>query len=199
MTEYSKKEFYDEVIAPLVREVTEFCKEKGVPFYMTFAVENNSKKTEYVTEYMFYNTNKKEIVEFTKKKAFDSGILKTVRKILVYCENESLPLFMTFVLKNEKDRTEYFTEMLSAASEKRLLKRDILAKHALVMAGFDLKLPEDIFDVDLQEMEKSRITAADNAGSPLYCDLMRMHKYVMEGYNPVPPESILPEKNYIQI
>jgi hypothetical protein len=42
------KDFKEECLQPIVK-IKQFCLARGIPFYMTFAVANDEKGTEYIT------------------------------------------------------------------------------------------------------------------------------------------------------
>ena len=47
---FDKNKEYQEHILPLVKEVLLYCDEYHIPVFMTFAVSDNGKQTEYATE-----------------------------------------------------------------------------------------------------------------------------------------------------
>lgn len=77
-------------------------------------------------------------MDYSKRDVYESTIREHVKKVLLLCEREGIPMFMTFALENTKNGTNYVVEMLSAASEGVTLKDDHIAKHALVVNGFEL-------------------------------------------------------------
>lgn len=42
------REFKEECLKPIVK-IKQFCLDRGIPFYMTFATSNDKGKTEYIT------------------------------------------------------------------------------------------------------------------------------------------------------
>ena len=75
---------------------------------------------------------------FSKEDIYNESIKKLVGQILIECDHNKIPVFMTFAVKDGRNGTVYKTEMLSAAAEEVTLKDDRIAKHALVMNGFDV-------------------------------------------------------------
>lgn len=47
---FDKNKEYQEHILPLVKEILLYCDEYHIPVFMTFAVSDNGKQTEYATE-----------------------------------------------------------------------------------------------------------------------------------------------------
>lgn len=77
-------------------------------------------------------------MEYSKKAVYDENIKEFVKKVVLLCEKEKIPMFMTFALENDSKHTDYVVEMLSAASEGRSLKDDRIVKHALIVNGFEV-------------------------------------------------------------
>lgn len=49
MSIYSKKSVYNNLINPKVKEIEDVCNQEKIPYFMTFATENEIKKTQYTT------------------------------------------------------------------------------------------------------------------------------------------------------
>jgi len=49
MSTFDKKEIYDQKIAPLLQSLMQACGEEKLPVFITVAVKNDNKDTEYVT------------------------------------------------------------------------------------------------------------------------------------------------------
>ena len=80
---------------------------------------------------------------YSKNELYENRIKDYVKRILILCEEYQIPVFMTFALENTDTETVYETEMLSAAFEGKQLTDDKIAKHALVMNGFEV-VPENM-------------------------------------------------------
>ena len=76
--------------------------------------------------------------EYNKEKEYDTRIKEYVKTILLICEQEKIPVFMSFAVANENNETTYVNEMVSAGFENVVLYDDHIARHALVVNGFDV-------------------------------------------------------------
>lgn len=79
-----------------------------------------------------------KITEYDRTKVFLEEIEALSGKLAVLCDQYQIPMFMTFAVKNDKDGTIYRSEVLSAAVEESVLMDDRIAKHVMVMNGFDV-------------------------------------------------------------
>lgn len=80
-------------------------------------------------------------MSYSEKEIYENKIHDCVRKILVVCAEHKIPVFMTFAVADDGEKTIYKNEMLSAKALDQDLSNDQIAKHALVTDGFDV-VPE---------------------------------------------------------
>ena len=72
---------------------------------------------------------------YNKTDVYNEEIKDLVKRILLICDKEKIPMFMSFAVQNDENGTKYISEMQSAASHGIELEKDLLVKHALVIAG----------------------------------------------------------------
>lgn len=91
---------------------------------------------------------------YSKMNEYDNEIKELVKKLLIQCDKHSIPVFLTMAVGDSSTGTSYITEMLSPAALGVKLKDDKIAKHALVVDGFEVvpyksgPLVEELLDVD---------------------------------------------------
>lgn len=92
-------------------------------------------------------------MEFSKKDIYDKKIKEHVKQILLICEQERLPVFMTFAVSDTGSETTYVNEMVSAGAAGIELSNDQLYNHVLVTNGFRVLPPvKNVLDIE-EEME----------------------------------------------
>ena len=72
---------------------------------------------------------------YDKKEAYDNDLRPLIKQILLICDREKIPVFMSFAVKNDDEGTEYEAELLSAPSQGHRLTDDLLTQYAMVQNG----------------------------------------------------------------
>lgn len=90
--------------------------------------------------------------DYSASEEYKSEIHDLVVKVLLLCDQYKIPVFMTFAVENGLSGTRYMNEMLSPEMEGRVLTDDQIAKHALVMNGFEVvpSITEPDFEEELE-------------------------------------------------
>lgn len=85
--------------------------------------------------------------EYDCREAYEAEIKEKVKNIMLACDKYKIPMFITFAVANSHETTDYISEILSPTVQGRDLKKDLIAKHALVMSGFEVR-PSVQFPMD---------------------------------------------------
>lgn len=90
--------------------------------------------------------------KFSKKSVFESKIRELSREILMHCSQHQIPVFMSFAVENDDEKTTYVNELLSPAFLGVELTDNKFPNHALVMDGWRT-IPPFQRPSDEEEME----------------------------------------------
>ena len=94
---------------------------------------------------------------FDKSRTYEKKLKELVKKILLICNAEQIPVILSFAVADDGNTTTYISEMLSAAAIGSSLTEDKIARHAAVINGFKVipnsveQSPEPNFQVIEQE------------------------------------------------
>lgn len=75
---------------------------------------------------------------YDKQTVYDARIKELVKKILLICSAEQIPVILSFAVKDDGKHTSYVSEMISPMASGTKLSDDRIAKHAAVVHGFDV-------------------------------------------------------------
>ena len=91
----------------------------------------------------------KEVTPFALTAEEREQLDRIYRTLLEFCQIHSLPMIASVAVKNDEEGTEYMSNIYTAQSHRRVLKKDIIRKHLLISNGFDAVPPRENFTVTL--------------------------------------------------
>ncbi len=78
----------------------------------------------------------KKRYDFTKQ--YEEEITPLLRQVFLLCHQYGIPMFMTFAVGNDEEKTTYRTEQISALNVDRKLTRNYIPRLIDVMNGFEV-------------------------------------------------------------
>ena len=75
---------------------------------------------------------------YDKTEIYAKDIAPLVKQILLLCDQNKIPVFITLALRDDGKETTWYSEMISSMNADRKLSNDYLPKIVNVLNGFDL-------------------------------------------------------------
>ena len=94
----------------------------------------------------------KNITEFDYTNTYKTLIKKKMAEIKAICNENNIPFFFIFCIKNNEKVSEYISDGVLLGSRGITLKKDYISKHLCVQNDFDIVPHEQIIDLDLNDL-----------------------------------------------
>lgn len=92
----------------------------------------------------------KNLTCFDKTDVYKDEIQDLVAKLIIACNRNKVPVFVSVCVKNDENGTTYKNEMVSAASSDIHLKDDMLVRFVNVLNGFITVPTKDEVEVEFE-------------------------------------------------
>nr|WP_317428888.1 hypothetical protein [uncultured Blautia sp.] len=79
-------------------------------------------------------------------------IMDKINELLELCQYRNAPMFVTVVLSDDGEQTEYYNRMHSAKAHNIQLSNDQIAKHILIANGFAAVPPRESVEIDTESL-----------------------------------------------
>ena len=76
------------------------------------------------------------ITVFDKKSEFNKKIKPILSELLLKCSEASIPVFVSFAIKGDESKTDYYNDMISPSMKGMTLKNNQLAEFVNILNGF---------------------------------------------------------------
>lgn len=87
---------------------------------------------------------------FNKELVYKNSIEPLVNEIKKICCKEKMPMFIAVCVSNDKTKTEYEKDVVSADISEIKLTEDIIPNLINVTLGFDTVIPNEAIDLDFE-------------------------------------------------
>lgn len=137
---------------------------------------------------------------YDKRAIYNKEIKKIIKDLKLACNIEKMPMFVTVAVKNDKDTTDYESDMILASTGVSLTENQI-TKLLLSLNGFNIE-PPDYIKKDIKELEDylnmisfKRSKKNSKAGIKLTSDHIFEFDQLVTGKEDVRPPITSLEKN----
>lgn len=147
---FNKKQIYEADIKPIIAEIKNTCKNFKIPCFITCCVASDENGCEF--ESTCYSIGKG--VTCNLKTVYEDNIAELVQKLIIECEKNSLPMYISCCVENSEYGAEYIRECRGTGSNGNILIDDQIATHLCVANGFKVapvsnipSLEADLLDI----------------------------------------------------
>lgn len=85
-------------------------------------------------------------------KNVNEAIDTKLRELLQLCQIYHVPMFASIVIENDEEKTVYDNIVYGAAAHDIELKDDQIRKHELITSGFEVIMPRDNMEINMQDL-----------------------------------------------
>ena len=87
---------------------------------------------------------------YDKTEIYAKDIAPLVKQILLLCDQNKIPVFITLALRDDGKETTWYSEMISSMNADRELANDLLPKFVNILNGFDMVPYLDQKTIDME-------------------------------------------------